>query len=259
MNSKKKFKFIYGPVASWRLGSSLGIDVINEDKICTFDCIYCQLGKTIIYPQERKVWVSTNKVIEEVCSLPPFKIDYITFSGMGEPTAAKNLGETIEAIKKVRKEPIAVLTNSSLMDREEVRGELSLADFVMVKLDASSQESLEKVNRPMEGITLDAILQGIKKFRREYDGKLGLQIMFMKENKKKAEELAFLAGEIRPDEIQINTPLRPCNVDPLPKDELLEIKQHFGKMKVVSVYEEKMKRISSINTEDTVRRRGKPC
>jgi len=129
---RSDFKYIYGPVPSWRLGSSLGIDPLSKDgKVCSFDCLYCQLGETKFLTDERKKFVPGEEVIGELDSLPTLKIDYITFSGMGEPTLASNLGQMIKAIKKIRKEKIAVLTNSSLMHREDVQKDLFCADFVV--------------------------------------------------------------------------------------------------------------------------------
>ena len=252
------FKYIYGPVPSWRLGSSLGIDPIStKEKICTFDCIYCQLGKTINFIQERKIYVSPYDVIEEIKSLPPVQIDYITFSGVGEPTLAENLGLMIDSIKAVRNEKIAILTNSSLMDKIEVKKVLLRANFVIAKLDAYSQESFELINKPMAGIKFNAIVEGIKQFRTEYRGKLALQIIFIDENKNKAKEIADIAREIAPHEVQINTPLRPCGVKPLPKEELLEIKEYFRDLNPKCVYEAPHKEVSTISNEDTLRRRGK--
>ena len=101
MNNIRQFKYIYGPVPSWRLGSSLGIDLLSQEKkICNFDCIYCQIGKTESYTAERKVYIPVKKVIDELKFVPLVNIDYITLSGRGEPTLAKNLGEVIDAIKQ---------------------------------------------------------------------------------------------------------------------------------------------------------------
>jgi len=252
------FKYIYGPVPSWRLGSSLGVDPLSKKKkVCTFDCIYCQLGKTKNFTRERKVFVSSHDVIKEIKSLPPIKIDYITFSGTGEPTIARNLSSMISSVKIIRNEKIAILTNSSLMDRVEARSALLHVDFVIAKLDACSEDSLKLINRPMPGITFDAIVNGIKEFSAEYTGKLALQIMFIDKNKDKAEELADLAREIGPYEVQINTPLRSCGVKPLPNEELLEIKEYFKNLNPICVYEASHKEIFAISTEDTLRRRGK--
>lgn len=255
---KRKYKYIYGPVPSWRLGSSLGIDPLSTlEKTCTFDCIYCQLGRTNKFTKERKIYVQTREIVKEMNSLPPVKIDYITFSGSGEPTLAENLCEIIKAIRKFRREKISILTNSSLMDREEVRRDLSLADFVIVKLDAYSQESLETINRPIEGTKFDVILKGILQFRKEYKGKFGLQVMFIKENEKNAKKIASFTREILPDEVQINTPLRPCEVSPLSKEEIEKIAGYFKGVRVITVYGVKKKKVIPISREDTIKRRGK--
>lgn len=252
-----RFKYIYGPVSSWRLGCSLGIDLLSQrKKICNFDCIYCQLGRTLGYTKQRKLFVPIGKLVRELNSLPSIKIDYISLSGRGEPTLAVNLGQTIKAIKKLRNEPTAVLTNSSLIDNAELRKELSLADFVIVKLDAPSDELLQIINRPSKGIKFAKILKGIKNFRASYKGRLALQIMFVKENKDKAKDLAYLAQGLKVDEVQINTPLRPCRVTPLSEEEIFKIKQHFSKMKTVCVYEVKPKEAIPINKKDLLKRRS---
>ncbi|MBZ9577914.1 radical SAM protein [Patescibacteria group bacterium] len=255
---KNNFKYIYGPVPSWRLGSSLGIDLLStKKKVCTFDCIYCQLGKTKGFATKRKLYVPTEKVIEEIKRLPDVRIDYITFSGRGEPTLAVNLGETIRAIKKIRKEPVAVLTNSTLLCRKDVRKELSLADLVAVKLDADSARSLKLINRPAKRITFSSILKAIKQFRKEFRGKLALQVMFVQKNKGIAKEIAKLAKSIQPDEIQICTPTRPSPVKPLSRRAILEIKRHFRGMKVISFDEARRKKVRPISAKGTMLRRGK--
>jgi len=260
---KPEFKYIYGPVFSWRLGSSLGIDLLSqEEKICNFDCVYCQLGVTKEHTTDRKIYVPIEKVIEELESLPNIKIDYITFSGRGEPTLAVNLGEAIKAIKSIRQEPIAVLTNGSFMGENKVREELALADFVVVKLDSCSPESLQEINRPAKGIEFGSIVEGTRQFKKTHQVKLGLQMMFIENNKQDINRYIYLANYIKPNEIQINTPLRPCNVKPLAKEEILKIKDYFAfackGINIVSVYDERaFKDIPSISDEDTLKRRGK--
>lgn len=260
---KSAFKYIYGPVPSWRLGSSLGIDLLSqEEKICNFDCVYCQLGPTKKYTLERKIYVTVEKVVEELEELPDTNIDYVTFSGRGEPTLAANLGEAIKTVKLIRKEPIAVLTNSSLMWLDGVRKELILADFVVAKLDACSSESLQEINRPAKGIGFRAILEGIKEFKKGYRGKLALQIMFIETNEHDVNKYIYLANYINPDEIQVNTPLRPCGAKSLAEKEILKIKDSFiavcKGVNIVSAYDErKVKDILSISDEETLKRRGK--
>lgn len=255
---KKDFEYIYGPVYSWRLGSSLGIDPISQkDKICSFDCIYCQIGKTKVLSRQRQVYVPIDKVIEEIKKLPKVEIDYITFAGRGEPTLAKNLGDMIKEVKALNVAKTAVLTNSSLMYTEDLRKELLPADFVILKLDAGSQKMLEKINQPVKEISFNMILDGIKHFKSEYKGKLALQIMFMEENKDDAENIAKIAREISPDEVQLNTPLRYCAVKSLTKDQLQEIKKYFKGLKTITVYEADKKEVKPISKDKTLRRRGK--
>lgn len=254
-----RFKYIYGPVPSWRVGSSLGVDLLSQkDKICSFDCIYCQLGKTDILTKERKVYVSEDLIIKEIDLLPDdINIDYITISGRGEPTLALNLGKTVKAIKKVRDEKIAVITNSTLINQKDVQDELSWADLVMAKLDAGSQETFLKINRPYKDIKFDTVIDGLKNFKRIFEGKFAIQVMFIKENIKQAKEIAEIAREINPDEVQINTPLRPCGASPLNIEELSRIKDFFTGLNVISVYESHKKDVKPISHKDTLKRRGK--
>jgi wyosine [tRNA(Phe)-imidazoG37] synthetase (radical SAM superfamily) len=256
--SRKNYEYIYGPVPSWRLGSSLGIDPLSKkEKVCTFDCVYCQIGKTKSLTDERKAYVKVSDIMDELEGLPPLEIDYITFSGRGEPTLAENLGQMIRAIKKARSEKIAVITNSSLMHREDVQKDLFSADFVVAKLDAPAQDTFESVNHPIRTCKMHGIINAIKDFKRCYLGKMALQIMFIEENKKYANEIAQIAEEIKPDEIQLNTPLRPCRVKPLPKKELDKIKQLFKGLNVKSPYEASKKDVKSLSDEGTLIRRGK--
>jgi wyosine [tRNA(Phe)-imidazoG37] synthetase (radical SAM superfamily) len=256
---EKSFRYIYGPVPSWRLGASLGIDLLSrEEKICSFDCLYCQLGHTDIHTTDRGIFVTSEALLEEVAELPPeLQIDFITFSGRGEPTLAANLGKVIEAIKRLRREPVAILTNASLVDREEVRTELAHADLVVAKLDACSGELLRAINRPAAGITCEAILDGLISFRRQYGGRLAIQIMFVDENREFAAELARLARQIGADEVQVNTPLRPGGKRPLDRIDIAGVVNCFRELPVRCVYEQPRKDVMPISPGETLRRRGK--
>lgn len=257
------YRYIYGPVSSWALGRSLGIDPVSSDrgKVCAFDCIYCQIGKTAILSSERKVFAPASKIIEEIKALPALEVDYITFSGAGEPTLAENLGRIIREVKKIRKEKIAVLTNAGLIDRKDVQEDLALADLVVAKFDAAEETLFTGINKPANGIKFERIVKGLKEFRLRYKGKLALRVMCIKENKGYAEDIARLAALIKPDEIQINTALRPCGVKPLAKKELDEIKKFFsatgGDMNIISVYDAKKKKTTPVSKDATLRRRGK--
>jgi len=258
-----KYKYIYGPVSSWRLGRSLGIDPISSfQKTCTFDCVYCQAGRTEVFSGRREVFVPTEAMIHELRSLPDVPIDYITFAGNGEPTLAKNLGEMIRAVKMVRKEKIAVITNASLIDRKDVIKDLLPADLVEAKLDASSTVSLKAVNQPMAEILWENVVEGLKAFRRVYQGHLTLQVMFVASNKTCAAAIAKIAHQIGPEEVEINTPLRACTVKPLSIENLEEIAAIFretcgDKIKVRSVYEAKREKSRPFCQPSTDRRRGK--
>jgi wyosine [tRNA(Phe)-imidazoG37] synthetase (radical SAM superfamily) len=250
---------IYGPVPSWRLGRSLGIDLLNtRRKICSFNCVYCQLGKTGQFIVEPREFISLQQLASEIKLLSPVKADYATFSGMGEPTLASNLGEAIELVRSISDLPVAVLTNSSLMFRQDVRQQLAHADTVVAKLDVPNEELFAMVNRPAPGLHFDQIKDGIRLFRDKYRGKLALQVMFIEANKDYGSEIAALARQISPDEVQINTPLRPCAVRPLPAEGIAEIQREFADFKsVVSVYKAPKRKVMPLDLAETLRRRPK--
>ncbi len=249
---------IYGPVPSWRLGRSLGIDLLGtEGKTCSFDCVYCQLGRTSYPLTERKQFIPIERLAEELESVKGLDIDYVTFSGMGEPTLASNLGRAIELVKSTLPFPVAVLTGSSLMMNKEVRQELTLADTVVAKLDAPNEELFRKINRPISGLRLKDIVSGIKKFRQEYKGKLVLQMMFITANMNHARELAQIAESLSPDEVELNTPLRPCAVPPLPPQDMEVIEGQFAKLKAVNVYKFPKPEVQPLDIKQTLKRRPK--
>jgi len=255
----KKLKYVYGPVASWRLGNSLGIDpVFKGRKVCNFDCVYCQIGRTGLLTNQRHLLVPCDEVIGEMKLLSEVpKIDYITFSGAGEPTLAANLGNMIKAVRTLRPEKIAVITNSSLINDEEVRKDLSLADFVLAKLDAPDQGIFERINRPVKSVRFDDIISGLRSFRAMCKGKLALQMMFMDANKGTASEMARIAREIDPHEVQINTPLRGGQVKPLSETDIARIEKHFEGLNIVSVYKAERKKTVPVSAPETLKRRGK--
>jgi wyosine [tRNA(Phe)-imidazoG37] synthetase (radical SAM superfamily) len=248
---------IYGPVPSWRLGRSLGIDLLStKGKTCSFDCIYCQLGNTVQSLIERRQFANLDELAAELESVKDIPADYATFSGVGEPTLASNLGEAIELARSTLRLPVAVLTNSSLMTIEDVRNELGLADMVVAKLDAPDEELFHQVNRPIGSVTLGQIIQAISLFREEYRGKLALQMMFIEANKDYAREMAKIADQLSPDEVQLNTPLRPCAVKPLPPEDIKFIKREFSNLNnVVTVYEAPKPEVVPLDRKETLRRR----
>ncbi len=252
---------IYGPVASWRLGRSLGLDVVStERKTCSFDCIYCQLGHASSQQARRRDFVSLARIRRELSSLNDISADFVTFSGTGEPTLASNLGAAILMAKRMLGLPVAVLTNSSLMSDPGVRRDLSHADVVVAKLDSPSEAIFHSINRPAEGINFAGVVEGIKQFRQEYEGRLALQMMFVGLNQPHAAQMADLAASLSPDEVQLNTPLRPCATAPLPPAAMATIRDAFSCLHamVTMVYEAESPTVTPINVLETIRRRPGP-
>lgn len=218
------------------------------------DCMYCQLGLTGHLSNTRQEYVPTEALIEEISRLPVQFVDYLTFSGRGEPTLAKNLGDMIRKIKAIRREPVAVITNSSLMYLREVQEDLNEADFVLAKLDAFDQESFQSIGGGE--LNFEKVLKGIYKFRSGFKGKFALQIMLIDDNLNNVSELASIARTLCPDEVQLNTPLRPCAVKPIQRIEMERAKKFFGDIPVVSVWDVPHQESSPIDEEATVNRHG---
>lgn len=253
------YKYIYGPVYSWRMGVSLGIDPLStKSKACNMNCVYCQLGKTAHKENRRRIFVPTRELFKEINTLPQGLIfDYITFSGRGEPTLARNLGEMIKTVRKLRTEKIAVITNSTLLNQKSVREDLLLADYIITKMDACSQETLDNIDQPCSGIKFSKIIKGLLQLKQMFTGKLAFQIMFIQKNKQFAKELSRIAWLMRPDEVQLNTPLRPSGVLPLSREEMQQLKNYFSGLPVVSVYDGVTQEMVPLNFKDTLRRHGK--
>ncbi|MCD6522883.1 MAG: radical SAM protein [Candidatus Diapherotrites archaeon] len=225
-------------------------------KICSFDCIYCQLGRTVVKTTKREKFVEAEIVRRELKkALRIVTPDVITFSGVSEPTLASNISDIVNVIKEETDIPVAILTNASLIYKKEVMDDLMHFDIVCAKLDAPNQKIFEQVNRPSYGIKIDDIINGIKEFRKGFTGKLALQIMLVNENKPYVKEIANIARDIKPDEIQLDTPLRPCPVPALPEEEMYEAKQCFDGLNVIMVYDRKKPEAKAIDKYETHLRR----
>jgi len=227
-------EYVYGPVPSRRLGFSLGIDIVPY-KTCSLDCIYCQLGRTTQKSVERKIYTQKDNVCEEVREAlrKTERIDYITFSGSGEPTLNLEIGAVIREVKKTAVLPVAVLTNGTLLFREDVQKDLLEADVVCPSLDAVSDDMFQKINRPPNVLRLDSIIQGLKKFRNMYKGKIWLEVMLIKNFNDSTEELARIKNAIsgiQPDRVYLNTVVRPPSelyAKPLNRYEMMAVKKFF--------------------------------
>ncbi len=206
-------RFVYGPVASRRLGFSLGVDIIPF-KTCTLDCVYCQLGSTGKTTVRRGSWFPPNEILAQIKEALDSgqRIDVITFSGSGEPTLSRDIGRLIRAIKKMTLIPVAVLTNATLLTRKAVRRELAAADIVVPSLDAVPATVFRRVNRPHAALDNRRIIDGLVRFREEFRGELRLEIMLVKginDSPADVRALEAAVARIRPDKIELNTVIRP--------------------------------------------------
>lgn len=208
-------KTIFGPVPSRRLGRSLGIDVIRP-KTCTYDCVYCESGRTTDLTLEQECGVSVRQVLEELehfFDLHPHGADVLTFSSAGEPTLYEDLGPLITAIKeRFPALPLVVLTNGSLLWKREIRERLLLADRVVPSMDAGSESVFRRVNRPHPRLKLDHIVEGMGRFREQYSGSLHLEVLLVagvNDHPEELEKISRLARQVGPDRVELNTVVRP--------------------------------------------------
>ena len=242
----KSYLHLYGPVPSRRLGRSLGIDLVPH-KICTYDCIYCQIGNTTEKTLARKEYVPVKEIMEEVerfLKEGTASIDYLSLSGSGEPTLHSQICSVIEGIKAITSIPVAVITNGSLLYEEEIRQDLLHADIVLPSLDAVSSEVFMKINRPRPGFSIEKVIEGLVEFRKAFKGQIWLEILFCKgvnDGKEELLRMKKVIDRIQPDRIHLNTVVRPPSEKwavPLNQKEMEEIRAFFGeKASIISEFD----------------------
>lgn len=214
------YKYLFGPVPSRRLGMSLGIDLVPH-KACSLNCIYCECGRTTNLTTERKEYVPVNDIFAELNRFLKENPapDYITFSGAGEPTLNSGIGKILSFIKtNYPTVPVAVLTNGTLLSDKQVRKGLLKADLVLPSLDAASERTFRKINIPHKSLSVNSHIQGIIDFRKEYSGKINLEIFIIpgyNDNPKELDSLKDAILKIKPDIVQLNTLDRPGTVEKL--------------------------------------------
>jgi wyosine [tRNA(Phe)-imidazoG37] synthetase (radical SAM superfamily) len=211
MGYVKHAGYIFGPVPSRRLGRSLGVDVVPF-KTCTFDCIYCQLGRTTNKTIERREWVPLEAVVDELRQKLASRPDYITIGGSGEPTLYSRIGELIDRIGSMTDIPVAVLTNGSLLWKQDVRNDLLHADVVIPSLDASDNTLFRAVNRPHPAIGFQRLLDGLTAFRQEFRGEYWLEVFLLAgytAMEAEVKKIVRRTAQIGPDRVHLNTCVRP--------------------------------------------------
>jgi len=231
----RSFTTIFGPVSSRRFGRSLGVDVIPR-KLCTLDCVYCEVGRTDQRGSARKEYVATDRILGELREALPLYPDLncVTYSGSGEPTLHARLGELIRSTVSLTTHPVVVLTNGTLLWREDVRQDLLAADVVCPSLNAVSEDIFRRINRPHPRLSAALVLGGLIEFRKVFRGQYDLEILFVHGLNDSEEEIGLLreaCERIRPDRIHLNTVVRPPAehwAKPVSYERLEEIRSFLG-------------------------------
>lgn len=236
------FRYVYGPVPSRRLGRSLGIDLVPF-KTCTYDCIYCQLGRTTDQTLDRKPYVTTEMILTELkrkLSEKNFP-NYISLAGSGEPTLNSDIGKLIRKIKDLTDIPVTVLTNGSLLWKREVQEDLMAANLVLPSLDAGDERWFHYVDRPHQDIVFERMVEGIAEFTHRFPGEVRLEVLLLggvTGVPTEVKKIAELARRIDPARIQLNTVSRPPAEDfayPLSIDKMLALQNLFsGRVDILS-------------------------
>ncbi|MFP5221920.1 MAG: radical SAM protein [Acidobacteriota bacterium] len=225
---------IFGPVRSGRLGTSLGLDLLGA-KICSFDCLYCEVGPTRALTSVRKPYVPADKILGELAYWlfnPHPEFDVVTLGGMGEPTLNSDMGRIIEGVRElVPGVPVAVLTNSSLINDPQVRTELALADLVLPSMDSLVPSEFALINKPVSGLSLLDIRRGLLEFRKLFAGRLCLEVLVLagvNDSQENLDRLSAFCTELAPDRVDVVTMTRPgayIQAMPAPPDTLERFRQ----------------------------------
>jgi wyosine [tRNA(Phe)-imidazoG37] synthetase (radical SAM superfamily) len=221
-------KYVFGPLSSKRLGQSLGVDLLPA-KSCTWNCLYCQLGKTKKLITERQEFFPREEILEEIRQALAInkRLDWITFVGSGETMLYKGIGWLVTEVKKLTETPVAVITNGSLLYLPEVREELLQADAVLPSLNAGSEGLHAEIDRPAAGLTFKQHVEGLVAFRQEYHGRLWIEVMLLggiNDSDEALRDLAAVLKKINPDMVHVVLPTRPAPEQEvhLPSEERIE-------------------------------------
>lgn len=206
---------VFGPVRSGRLGLSLGLDLLGG-RICSFDCLYCEVGRTEARTMARKPYVRAETILDELaafCRGKHSEFEVVTLGGLGEPTLNSEMGGILSGIRRLLPGvPTAVLTNSAHLADPEVRAELRLADLVLPSLDSLVPDEFSRLNQPHPGASLAEIREGLLAFRREFPGKLYLETLLcagINDSDANLHALTAFCRELAPDRVDVVTVSRP--------------------------------------------------
>ncbi len=215
--SHHQYHYLFGPVPSRRLGISLGVDLVPH-KTCSLNCIYCECGRTTNLTLARKEYVPTESVLAELKTFlaPKPSLDYITFSGAGEPTLHAGIGEIVTFLKTNFSDyKIALLTNGTLFGQPGLIEEVKAIDLILPSLDAASDLIFKKLNRPFHELKIDKIIDGLIQLRKKFTGQIWLEVFFvpgLNDTEEELRQLKTAIQQIKPDRVQLNTLDRPGTV-----------------------------------------------
>ncbi len=248
--AKREWKYTFGPVPSRRLGLSLGVDLIPS-KTCSYDCTYCQLGRTSASTMKIQEYVPADDVVTELGErmLETATFDTLTFSGSGEPTLHSSMGWIIHEAKQLTDRMVAVITNGSLLWKEQIRTALIEADIVLPSLDAGCAGTFASMNRPHASLDFDTMVKGLVKFGQERRGLLWLEVMIVEgvnDSDAELRKMLPIVERIAPDRVQLNAPVRPGadqGLGLVSPERLQEIAALFGpKAEVIADFQDKLRR-----------------
>lgn len=269
MSDTKKYKYLFGPVPSRRLGRSLGVDIVPL-KTCTQNCIYCQLGLDGVPTTKRKPYVDIDLVVAELKNKlsEGLNADFITISGSGEPTLNSDIGSLIDQVKQVTDIPVAVITNGTLLNDPQVRADISKADVVLPSLDAGDEEAFTAMNCPHAEITLATLIEGLRAFIQQYSGKVWLEVFFcegVNTSDQQVDKIASIIKALKPDKVQLNTAVRPTankSAKAVSPEKLSKIAEKIGfGAEIIAAFsrqiEQKLEKVDADSILDLLKRR--PC
>ncbi|WP_294658279.1 radical SAM protein [uncultured Fusobacterium sp.] len=235
------FKHVFGPVPSRRLGVSLGVDLVTP-KSCNMNCVFCECGATRELKLKRESFKDIDEVKNEILeAIKIVKPDYITFSGSGEPTLSKDLGKIIEWIKSNLEIKVCVITNSLLLEDNEVVKELEKADLIMPTLNSVDNLIFKKINRPSAQIDVSQVMRGLENLSKKYKGKIYIEsfiIEGLNDSNEHIEKMVAFLKNINFTKLQLNTLDRPGTenwVQPASYETMQRIKNKYLELGISNV------------------------